>query len=157
MEASEKARIKKAKVKLARYCAYRERTHQEVKNKALEVGLRVYEADELLAELISENFLSEERFAKVYVRDKFYLNKWGRNKIRQGLQQKGISPYCIGLGFEEIIEEDYIEMLHNICIKKVEVVKEVDLFLKKRKVATYLIGRGFESDIVWEVVNSICD
>jgi len=152
---SEKARIKKAKEKLARYCAYRERTHQEAKSKAIDVGLRCEEADELVAELISENFINEERFAKVYTRDKFYLNRWGRNKIIQGLKQKGISSYCMDVGLKEIEEEDYLDTLHSLVRKKASLVKETDMYLKKRKIISYMIGRGYESELVWDKVNDM--
>ena len=88
MSDSTKEKINKLKAKLARYCAYRERTRQEVITKARDLGLYSEETAQLLEWLEAENFINEERFARTYVRDKFYLNKWGRNKIRQGLAQK---------------------------------------------------------------------
>lgn len=154
MTESEKARIKKCKVKLARYCAYRERTHNEVKIKAIDLGLRHDEAEELLSELISENFINEERFAKVYVRDKFHLNKWGRNKILQGLKQKRISDYCINSGMKEIEEDDYAEMLQSLFEKKTAIVKGDSQLVKNQKIASFLIGKGYESGLVWELIRN---
>lgn len=152
MTESEKARIKKCKVKLARFCAYRERTHHEVKVKAMNLGLRNDEADELLSELISENFINEERFAKTYVRDKFYLNKWGRNKIVQGLKQRRISNYCIDSGMKEIDPEDYFNTLKQLFEKKRATVKGENQMIKIQKTATFLIGKGYESSMVWEII-----
>lgn len=152
MTASEKDRIKKCKVKLARYCAYRERTHHEVKSKAMDLGLRNDEAEALLSELISENFINEERFAKTYVRDKFYLNKWGRNKILQGLKQKRISDYCIDSGMKEIDEDDYRETLGLLFEKKISTVKDDNQLVKNQKTASFLLGKGYESSLVWEII-----
>jgi len=149
---SEKARIKKCKVKLARYCAYRERTHYEAKTKAMDLGLRNDEAEELVAELISENFLNEERFAKVYVRDKFHLNKWGRNKILQGLKQKRISDYCINSGMKEIEEEDYHHTLKALFEKKSNHVNAPDELSRNQKIARFLIGKGYEPGLVWDLI-----
>ncbi|MEL6558993.1 MAG: regulatory protein RecX [Bacteroidota bacterium] len=152
MAESEKDRIKKCKVKLARYCAYRERTHHEVKSKAMGLGLRNDEAEELLSELISENFINEERFAKTYVRDKFYLNKWGRNKILQGLKQKRISDYCIDSGMNEIDEDDYRNTLKSLFEKKITTVKGDNQLIKNQKAASFLIGKGYESSMVWQII-----
>ncbi|MGB3465866.1 MAG: regulatory protein RecX [Cyclobacteriaceae bacterium] len=153
MTESEKARIKKCKVKMARFCAYRERTHQEVKTKAYELGLRSEEADELLAELIAENFVSEERFAKIFVRDKFHLNKWGRRKIIQELQRRKISNQCINTGLQEIEEEDYLMMIEKLYAKKSATIRDDSELMKNQKAAAYLIRKGFESDLVWSLIN----
>ena len=154
MTEAEKARIKKCKVKLARYCAYRERTHQEVKNKAYEIGLNTNEVEQLLSELISENFVSEERFARVYVRDKFYLNKWGKRKIITELQKRKISEYCIAAGLTEIDEQDYLQQLDTLFKKKKELVKGDSDFIKNQKAAAYLIGKGYEADLVWALIKN---
>lgn len=152
MTESEIERIKKAKVKLARFCAYRERTHAEAKSKALEIGLRMHEAEELLSQLISENFINERRFAQVYATDKFRLNKWGKIKILQGLQQKQLSERCIQYGLKEIDQDDYERQLAEIIWKKFDLVKEDDLFIKNRKVAEYTIRKGYEPDLVWGII-----
>ncbi|MEL7147520.1 MAG: RecX family transcriptional regulator, partial [Bacteroidota bacterium] len=117
MSESEKEKINKYKAKLARYCAYRERTTHEVMQKAKDLGLYGDEAALLLDWLIAENFVNEERFAKVYVRDKFYLNKWGRNKIRQGLSQKFIDSKWIENAMGEIAPDDYDDMLSQLMDK----------------------------------------
>lgn len=155
MTEAEKARIKKCKAKLARFCAYRERTHQEVKKKAQEIGLYKHEAEELLSELIAENFVSEERFAKVYTRDKFYLNKWGRNKIVNGLRQKNISPHCITSGLKEIDEDDYRQTLQKLYENKSNSVKGDSPAHINQKVSAFLIRKGYEPDMVWAAIKTM--
>ena len=120
----------------------------------MDLGLRNDEADELLSELIAENFVNEERFAKVYVRDKFHLNKWGRNKITQGLKQKRISDYCIHAAMKEIEEDDYAEMLQQLFEKKSATVRGDNQLAINQKIASFLIGKGYESSIVWELIRN---
>ncbi len=152
MTESELERIKKAKVKLARYCAYRERTHGEVRSKAFEIGLRPNEVEELLSQLISENFINERRFAQVYVSDKFRLNKWGRLKIIQGLQQKEISERCIQYGLKEIDPEEYRNQMAAMLWKKFDSISVEDPFVRNRKAAEYIIRKGYEPNMVWSVI-----
>jgi regulatory protein len=74
-----------AKGKIQRYCAYQERSHQEVRNKLYSFGLYSDEVDNLLTDLITDGFLNEERFAKAFAGGKFRMKKWGRIKIVNAL------------------------------------------------------------------------
>ena len=154
MNNSEKEKVKKFKAKLARFCAYRERTPQEVITKARELGLYDNEADQLLDWLVAENFINEERFARTYVRDKFYLNKWGRNKIRQGLAKRFIGSHWAEVAMSEIAPDDYASTLHQLMTNKQESVKAASAIERHQKVARYLIGKGYESEMVWRAIKS---
>ncbi|MDA0195817.1 MAG: RecX family transcriptional regulator [Bacteroidetes bacterium] len=147
--------IKEAKVKTASYCAYQERTQQEVRDKLYNLGLHREEVEVLLTELITENFVNEERFAKTYARSKFNYNKWGRLKIKQGLQQKRISDYCQKIALQEIDSEDYVSQVEKLIDKKIKSIKDTNPWIIKNKAAAYVIGKGYESDLVWEVVNGL--
>src|SRR5690606_32650010 len=84
-----------AKLKASNYCAFQERSQQEVRDKLYEWGLHKEEVENLLVDLIQEGFLNEERFAMAYARGKHRINKWGVHKIRQGLKLKSVSPPLI--------------------------------------------------------------
>jgi regulatory protein len=146
---------KEALLKLANYCAYQERCHYEVKNKLAEYGLFGEWADEVIAELITQNYLNEERFAKAFAGGKFRIKKWGRNKIKQELKLKQVSSYCIDQGLKEIDFDDYLNILKNEAIEKFESTKDKNILIKSNKVAKYLITRGFEQDLVWDTIKSI--
>ncbi len=146
-----------AKIKIAAYCAYQERCQKEVRDKLHERGMYGDKAEELIADLIGEGFLNEERFAQAFVRGKFRLKKWGKNKILQDLKFKNISPNCIKSGFKEIHEEEYFETLKHLSVKKWDSIFEKDNFKKRHKVFQYLIGRGYESDLVQEAISLIPD
>lgn len=141
-----------ALLKLANYCAYQERSHFEVKNKLAELGVYYENADEVIVELITQNYLNEERFAKAFAGGKFRIKKWGRNKIKQELKQKQVSDYCIQQGLKEIDYDDYLAVLKQEAIDKYFKIKEKNILVKANKTAQYLISRGFEPDLTWDVI-----
>ena len=143
----------KALNKLRHYCAYQERCHEEVRTKILSLKIYGEGLEEIINKLIEDDFLNEERFAKAYAGGKFRMKKWGRGKIIQGLKARKISEYCIKKGLQEIDNDDYLQTLESqvkSCLKKYH---STNPFETKSKTATYLLGRGFESDLVWETIN----
>lgn len=134
--------------KLRRFCVYQDRCHQEVRTKLL--SLKVYgdELEEIMSELISENFLNEERFARSYCRGKYKIKKWGRNKIRQELKKRRISEYCIKKGMTEIEEDIYLENLNHLIEKKSREYRGKPNI--KDKLGKFLITKGYESYMVWD-------
>lgn len=141
-----------AKAKAAKYCAYQERTQQEVRDKLYSYGLSRDVAEDLLAELIMEGFVNEERYAKAFCRGKFINNKWGRVKIMLVLRQKALSEYCIRTGMEEIEEEDYLEVLRGLIEKKQNSLTDEDAYTRKHKTARYVMGKGYEPELVWQIL-----
>lgn len=139
------------------YCAYQERSQQELRDKLYDYGLRPDEVENMIADLIGDNFLNEERFAKAYAGGKFRVKKWGRYKIRQGLKQHKISDYCQRKGMAEIDPEEYYNTLKELLSRKKQGLKEKDLFALKTKLARYVIGKGYEQDLVWEAINEILE
>jgi regulatory protein len=140
--------IQEAKLKIASFCAYQERCQEEVRRKLAERGIYGEQAEELISDLIEEGFLNEERFTKAFVRGKYGLKKWGRNKIIQELKFRKISPNCIQSGMKEIEEDEYWHNLLSQAEKKWILIKEKDPLIKRFKLQQYLIGRGFEIDLI---------
>jgi regulatory protein len=141
--------------KIQRYCAYQERCHQEVKNKLFEFGLYSDQVNEIISELITTGFLNEERFARAFVGGKFRMKKWGRIKIVNELESKGVSANCIRLGMQEIDENDYQKILSEILLKKNEVIAEENLFSKRDKLSKYAIQKGYEPENVWKTIKQL--
>ena len=138
--------------KLQRYCAYQERCHSEVRQKLLDLGMRGDDLEEVIYELIQDNFLNEERFARTFAGGKFRVKQWGRNKIRQALEQKQVSDYCVQKAMEEIEDEDYQQTLEMVLDKKWQQLRDKDVFIKRGKLAKYTIGRGYEPELVWKTI-----
>lgn len=143
--------------KIRAFCAYQERTHQEVKNKLFGFGLYTNEVDELLTHLITDGFLNEERFAKAFAGGKFRIKNWGRIKITHALEAKGLTKNCIQSGMQEIDEIDYQDALQKLLIKKSLQWQEEDSFIMRNKLASYAIRKGFESELVWKFVKRIVE
>jgi len=141
--------------KLKNYCAYQERSHQEVKEKLYKLGLYKNEVNEVITRLIEEDFLNEQRFAESFVSGKFKIKKWGRVKIKAHLKQRQISEYCIKKGMEEIEEDAYLKTLEYWIQRKDCEISEPDSFKKKGKIAAFVIQKGFESRLVWEYINAL--
>src|SRR5882757_535910 len=142
--------------KAKQYCAYQERCHSEVKNKLFEFGLNKNEVDELLSLLISEDYLNEQRFAIHFAGGKFRMKHWGKVKIKYELKQKKVSEYCIKKALAEIDDEDYYKTIQKLFEEKLRTLKsEKNIFIKKRKLQDYLMQKGYESDLIREMMNGI--
>jgi regulatory protein len=133
--------------KLQHYCAYQERCQQEVLQKMRDLGCYGQTAQEILSQLIEEDFLNEERFARIFAGSKFRQKHWGKQKIKQALQQKQISPYCIQKALNEEIEaDDYQAKILDLMEKKKQEYTGLAPFVLKQKIFQYLFSRGFELD-----------
>ena len=140
--------------KAASYCAYQERTQDEVRQRLKKWNVWGEEADELIAELISQNYLSEERFAKSFAGGKFRVKSWGKMRIKQELHRRGLSEYNINQAMDVIGNEDYRSGLRTLLEKKSIMLQrtEPDAFKLKQKLARYAIGKGYEGEMVWTMV-----
>lgn len=144
--------VEKAMRKLEQYCVYQDRSHYEVTKKLREMGMIPEAIDHIVLHLMQHNFLNEERFAKSYVRGKFTIKKYGRIKIKQGLKQKNITENLIKIAFKEIDETAYSETLYKLAEKKLALLKEPNPFKKKQKLIRYLMQKGYESFLIYEVL-----
>lgn len=139
--------------KAKKYCDYQERSHQEVRDKLYSWGLHAPEVENIITILIEENFLNELRFAKAYARGKFRINTWGKIKIAMGLKQKNISEYCIKKALLEIDDEEYRNTLKQLLQKLTNALHKKTLTTSDwQKIARQAISKGFESNLVWELL-----
>lgn len=144
---------KEVLVKIANFCAYQERSHREVKERLAELETFGDDADEMTAWLIENNYLNEERFAKIFAGSKFRQKKWGRLKIRQELKKRGVSDYSLRMGMNEIDPDDYYETLCELITKKAKEIKDSNPLIQKQKLVNFVLTKGFEQDLVWDAVN----
>lgn len=140
---------------LENYCAYQERCHYEVVQKLRQMRMIPQAIDEIVAHLIQENYLNEERFAKSYARGKFNIKKWGKERIVRELKLRQISVFNIKSALTEIDESDYLNTLDELAKKKLEQIRETNIHKKKRKLADYLLYRGWESHLVYEKLTEL--
>jgi regulatory protein len=142
--------------KIKQYCAYQERCHSEVRDKLYSFGLNKSEVEEIISGLITENYLNEERFAIHYAGGKFRMKQWGKIKIKQSLQQKQVSDYCIKKALKEIDPKDYEKTFQKMVEQKIKSLKsEKNVFIRKRKLQDFLLQKGFENEMVREAANAL--
>lgn len=154
MEENKKQKLttQQALIKAASYCAYQERCHEEVMEKLSEWGIYSDEAGNILLKLIEQNYLNEERFAKAFAGGKFRVKHWGRIKINSELKFRKVSDYCIRMAMKEINEDDYLETLKKLADEKYDSIKEKNPLIKKNKTAIFLMNKGYEPDLIWDIL-----
>ncbi len=138
-----------------KFCAYQERCHKEVEQKLIEMRMIPEARQEIIYQLLKENFLNEERFAKAFARGKFRIKKWGKYRIQRELKQKNISKYNIKSALSEISSEEYHQTFETLFQKKVKNTPEKNHLKLKKKVADYLLYRGWESHLVYEKLKEL--
>ncbi|MDX1903366.1 MAG: regulatory protein RecX [Thermonemataceae bacterium] len=148
--------VKEAIKKMAAFCAYQERSQEEVRQKMYkEYSLDEEAVEFVIAELIGQNFINEERFAKTFASSKFRLKKWGKIKIKQALRQHHLSEYCLRQALAEIPDEAYEETLRILLEKKNKQIKDANLLKRKQKLLQYVSTKGYEMDISIELIREL--
>lgn len=147
--------VDEAKRKMEYYCSYQERCHQEVLQKLKGLNMIPEACDVIIVHLLDNNFLNEERFACAFARGKFRVKNWGKNRIVNELKFRDISRFNIDRALKEITDEDYSSAFNELAEKQWETVREANILKKKRKIADFLLRKGFESSLVMEKMASL--
>lgn len=137
------------------YCAYQERSVYEVQNKLAGWNLSESDSKEIIAHLVEENFLNEERFAEAYTFGKFRSNGWGKLKIKQALKVKKISQELITKSLQKIDDGTYLEKLTHLIEKKVLLLAEKEPYKRRQQLLQYALTKGYEQDFIFDVLNRI--
>lgn len=143
------------KQKMVNYCVYQDRCHQEVEQKMRDFLLVLEAKEEILLYLMRENYLNEERFTRSYIRGKFYIKSWGRNKIRNHLKFKGVPEKLINKSFDEIDDTDYENTLKKLWHDYYCKQKGFQEYQKKSRTIKYLLGKGFEYEVIQQTLSEI--
>ena len=144
-------------LKAERFCAYRERCTFEVKQKLRELKADEKSSEKIISSLKEDDFLNDERFAKLFAGGKFRIKRWGKNKIRAKLRMKKISDSAIYDALDSINEEEYLQTIVHLAKKKEKEVKSKNPKEKKQKIGMFLLSRGFESELIWKVLKTPSD
>lgn len=157
MDEPKKIKISNPEVALTKaehFCAYQERSQQEVRDKLYEWGLGPDAVEQTISRLIEGNFLNEDRFAKAYVKGKFNQKAWGKIKIKQGLKLKRVPDVLIKKALLTIDLDDYMTALTRLLEKKAPSVTEKNEFKRRYKLQQYAMSRGYEADLIAEVLKN---
>ena len=138
--------------KLKHYCTYQERSHSEVREKLYNLGIRQNEHNGIIATLIEEDYLNEERFAIAFAGGKFRMKHWGRLKIKHELKQKRVSEYSIKKALKQIMDDEYMRVLKKLSDEKYASLINCQYLIRKKKTIDYLLQKGFEMELITGVI-----
>ena len=141
--------------KLKHYCGYQERCHSEVRSKLYDLGVWKKDHDAIIASLIEEDYLNEERFAVAFAGGKFRMKQWGRIRIKYELGKKEVSNYSIKKALSLIDENTYLTTLNELAADKYLSLKGEQYLVRKKKTMDYLIQKGYEHALVNEALSKI--
>ena len=147
--------LNEAKKKLEHFCSYQERCHKEVEEKLKELGMIQSASQEIIAQLIQEDYLNETRFAKSFARGKFRIKKWGKNRILREFNYRNISDYNIKIGMQELTDPEYEESFYNLFEKRKKSVEHLPIEQQKKKILSYLSYRGWEHEKIYDALNQL--
>ena len=132
-----------------KFCGYRERSKKEVEDKLIAKNFNQKIIKVCIERLVELDYLNNIRFSKSFSRGKNNNNRWGKNKIKFHLKNKGLTDDEINIGIESIDEESYL----NILKKNIEIynkkLKEPD----RNKLIGHLINKGYEMDIILRYIS----
>jgi regulatory protein len=137
------------------FCAYQERCIADVRKKLLVLNASPAQADKAVKELLAEGYINEDRFAGIFAAGKFRNNQWGKIRIRLELKQRKIHKKSIQKALESITQEEYRTKLKQIITRKLEEYNEPNPVIKKQKIITYAIGKGFETDEIYKALEEL--
>jgi regulatory protein len=152
---SEKALFKIALEKAMAKCSGREFCSEDIRNKLYSWGVENNDAGKIIGILIKENFINEPRYATAFVRDKFKYNKWGKVKIAGQLRGKKLPPDIISFALDSIDNDLYIKLLLELIEAHRKSVKAKNQYDLKAKLLRYGLSKGFESSLLFDLLNDI--
>ncbi len=124
-----------------------------MKERLYSLGVWKKDHDSIIATLIEENYLNEERFAIAFGGGKWRMKQWGRVKIKYELKKRQVSEYCIKKALKQVDEEEYLKTLNKLAQEKYAALKSEQYLVRKKKTINYLIAKGFEAELVNEALN----
>lgn len=148
--------LQKVVHKLEHFCAYQERSLQEVEKKLANFQISSAEKQQVIALLKQNKFLDESRYLTAFVKDKFNLRRWGKIRISIELKRKGYKESEIAEVFEEeLSDEAYNKALLTVLKIKNRSLHEEDIYKRKQKLAKFALSRGFEMFLIWPAIDKL--
>lgn len=140
--------------RITKYCADTERSTHDVLSKLISWGVPPEETEIILTKLRAEKFLDDKRYANSYVTEKWNLDKWGRLKIENALQQKNIDPVIIQDALSIIDQLEYLQGLNELLEKKYKEVKSGNNTDDARRIMMFALSRGYEEELIQEWIET---
>ena len=132
-------------------CSKSERCIKDIRGKLKEWNFDGNQ-DEIIQNLLSDDFINEQRYASAVVNDKIKFSKWGKAKVTYFLKEKGISNDIIMEALQNIIDADYEEIVTKELEKKNKSLKVTDSYQKKQKLLSFAYQRGYDIELTNKII-----
>ena len=142
-----------AYLQLAALCAQAEHCQQEMRDKMKRWDIDAATQDRIVARLIKERYVDDERYARAFVKDKIRYNKWGPRKVQQGLWLKHIDDDIQERVLSEVDDSEYLDVLRPLLKQKVRSIRAENDYERTQKLVRFALGRGFTFDIIRQCLN----
>ena len=133
---------------LAALCAQAEHCQYEMLEKMRRWELPEDAQARVMAKLVKERYVDDERYAQAFVKDKIRYNKWGRRKVEQALWQKRIDEEIRNSVLNDVDDEEYLSVLRPLLKQKRKTIKAKNDYELNQKLVRFALGRGFTFDII---------
>ena len=137
-----------AYLQLAALCAQAEHCQHEMLEKLKKWEVPETTQARVMARLVKERYVDDERYARAFVKDKIRYKKWGRRKVQQALWMKHIDNDIQQTVLDEISDEEYLKVLKPLLKQKSKSIKAENDYERNRKLVRFALGRGFTFDII---------
>lgn len=107
---------------------------------------------EVFQYLREQGFLDDARYAATYARSKLRLKKWGKMKIVQGLKLKGLKEPHITNALKGLDWDEYYSTIRTLLQQKGRLLKDPEGYVRQQRLVKFVVGKGFEPHLVWEVL-----
>ncbi len=147
--------VKIATKKAMELCSRREYCVSEITEKLKSWNISDNDAEKIIRVLIRENFINEKRYSEAFVKDKFNHNKWGKIKIASHLRVKSIPDELIHQALESIDEDLYKKRVKEVVFEHRKSIKAKNQYDLKGKLLRYGLSKGFESSLLYDLLNDL--
>ncbi|MFN8239677.1 MAG: regulatory protein RecX [Bacteroidales bacterium] len=152
---SNKQEMDSAFKKAMALCAGREMCVSDVSSKLASWGLEPGESGKIIAMLVRDKFIDEERYARAFVNDKFRHNKWGKIKLAAELRRKKLNSQTIRDALAAIDETVYLETIRSLISNQRRRIKAKSNYELRGKLVRFMLSKGFESELVYDLTGDL--
>lgn len=149
--------VERALEALMATCARSERCISDIRRSLYRWRMRAEDYEPIIRRLVEERFVDEERYARLYVRNKANCSGWGKRKIELGLKAKGIPADIIAAALREMEPDRQAEQLETLLYRRKlrEEGKAKSAYELRTRLFRWAAGRGYDFSEIDDVLGRI--
>jgi regulatory protein len=113
-------------------------------------GVDAPDVDAVIGRLVEDGALDDARFARRYAEDKRELARWGNERIRAALLERGVPPGDV----EDAVASDATQELER-AVGLLRARPSIRDDRDRQKALEVLVRRGYESEVAYEAIRRV--